>query len=266
MLRFAANISWLFQEWDFGDRFTAAADAGFSAVECLFPYDHDPDVIARHLARHGLTMALINLPPGDLAAGEKGLAALPGRQGDFSAALDEALRHAGAYDVRRLHVMAGIGHGAAAVAAYRDGLALACDRAGARGITITIEPLNGHDAPGYLLNDFAMAEQIITAMARPNLKLQFDIYHRRILNGEVLNGLKTLMPVTGHIQIASVPGRHEPGGDDMAVLGAIARLGYDGFIGCEYRPRAGTREGLGWLADAYALTGSSGSTLSSMNR
>lgn len=256
MPRFAANISWLFQEWDFPDRFAAAADAGFTAVECLFPYAHDPDMIARQLARHGLAMALINLPPGDADKGEKGLAALAGRAADFSAALDMALRHAQAYDVRRLHVMAGIAQGAAAMATYRDSLALACDRAGPRGITITIEPLNPRDVPGYLLNDFAMAEQIITTMARPNLKLQFDIYHRRMLGGDVPQGLASLMPLIGHVQIASVPGRHEPlggEGDDRAALAALAGAGYDGFVGCEYRPANGTLAGLGWLREVNNL-------------
>ncbi|MCP5411378.1 MAG: TIM barrel protein [Alphaproteobacteria bacterium] len=260
MLNFAANISWLFQEWDFYDRFAAASDAGFVAVECLFPYEHDPDEIARHLARHKLTMALINLPPGDLAIGERGLAALPGRGEDFRAALNKGLRYAGATGARRLHAMAGIADGPAAMEAYRDALALACDIAGPHGIDITIEPLNGQDVPGYLMNDFALARQVIAGLKRSNLKLQFDVYHRRILQGDVIGGLEELMPIIGHIQIASAPGRHEPTSgervngevDDRDVLNAIDRLGYRGFVGCEYKPAGGTLAGLTWLREFAA--------------
>lgn len=252
MLKFAANISWLFQEWDFFDRFAAAADAGFSALECLFPYDHDADAIARHLARYRLAMALINLPLGDLAKGERGLAALPERRGDFRAALDAALRYAGATGTKCLHVMAGVAQGPAALASYKDSLVLACEVAAAHGIIVTIEPLNRRDVPGYLLNDFELAQQIIADVNRPNLKLQFDIYHRQVLHGDVIGGLEALMPITGHIQIASVPDRAEPMTgelDDRMVLKTIERLGYDGFIGCEYRPAAGTLAGLGWLRE-----------------
>jgi hydroxypyruvate isomerase len=250
MPKFAANISWLFLEWDFMDRFAAAADAGFSAVECLFPYDHDADAIAQALARHDLVMALVNLPPGDLAKGERGLAALPGRGADFRAALDTALRYADTTGARRLHAMAGIARGEAALKTYKDSLALACDMAGPRGITITIEPLNRRDVPGYLLDDYGLAAQVIRDVARPNLKLQFDIYHRQILHGDVVRGLEALMPVTGHIQIASVPDRTEPLSgelDDRLVLKTLDRLGYDGFVGCEYRPANGTLAGLGWM-------------------
>jgi hydroxypyruvate isomerase len=252
MPRFAANISWLFQEWEFLDRFAAAADAGFSAVECLFPYDHDPDAIGAALARHNLTMALINLPPGDLTRGERGLAALPERQADFRAALELALGYAEATEAKRLHVMAGIAKGAAALAAYKDSLMLACDTAVPHGITITIEPLNGRDVPGYLLNDYGLAHKVIADVNRPNLKLQFDIYHRQILHGDVVRGLEQLMPITGHIQIASVPDRAEPLSgelDDRLVLKTLDRLGYDGFVGCEYRPANGTLAGLGWMRE-----------------
>jgi hydroxypyruvate isomerase len=250
MPKFAANISWLFQEWDFLDRFAAAADAGFSAVECLFPYDHEVDAIAAQLARRNLTMALINLPPGDLMKGERGLAALPERRTDFRAALDTALRYADATGARRLHAMAGIAKGEAALAAYKESLALACDIAGPRGIIITIEPLNRRDVPGYLLDDYGLAEQVIADVARPNLKLQFDVYHRQILRGDVIRGLESLIPVTGHVQIASVPERAEPLSgelDDRLVLNTLDRLGYDGFVGCEYKPANGTLAGLGWM-------------------
>jgi hydroxypyruvate isomerase len=250
MPRFAANISWLFQEWDFLDRFAAAADAVFSAVECLFPYDHDADVIAARLARRNLTMALINLPPGDPAKGERGLAALPERRADFRAALELALRYADATGARCLHAMAGIGRSVAALATYRESLTLACDAAASRGITITIEPLNRRDVPGYLLDDYDLAERVIADVARSNLKLQFDIYHRQILHGDVVRGLEALMPIIGHVQIASVPERAEPLSgelDDRLVLNILDRLGYGGYVGCEYRPANGTLAGLGWM-------------------
>jgi hydroxypyruvate isomerase len=250
MLKFAANISWLFQEWDFLDRFAAAADAGFAAVECLYPYEYDADAVARRLARHGLTMALINLPPGDPGKGERGLAALPGRRVDFAAALDTALRYGIATGTGRLHVMAGIAQGPMALAAYEQSLTRAAQSAAPHGITVTIEPLNDRDVPGYLLNDFALARRVIAGLALPNLKLQFDIYHRQILHGDVIKGLEALLPVIGHVQIASVPARAEPLSgelDDRHVLKTLERLGYDGFVGCEYRPAAGTLAGLGWM-------------------
>lgn len=250
MLHFAANLSWMFGEWPFLDRFAAAADAGFSAVEYLFPYDHKADDIAARLSRHKLKLALFNAPPGDTAKGERGLAALPARRGEFRAALKTALDYAGATGAPRFHLMAGIASGEEALAAYQDSLNFACDAAAAHGIEVMIEPLNSRDVPGYLLNDFALAERLIATLKRPNLKLQFDIYHRQIIHGEVTRGLHALMPITGHIQISSVPTRNEPTTgelDDLGILRTIAALGYAGFIGCEYAPAAGTLAGLQWM-------------------
>lgn len=249
-MRFAANLSWLFQEWDFLDRFTAAADAGFSAVEVLFPYDHAPEAIAKALDRNRLAMALINTPPGDLARGDRGLAALPERKGEFRQAIGKALTYARTIGAGRIHVMAGVAAGSQAMAAYHDALRLAADAAAMHAIDITIEPLNPRDAPGYLLADFDLARDIIAELKLPNLKLQFDIYHRQIIHGDVMRGLEALMPITGHIQIASAPERAEPLTgelDDRRILRTIAALGYDGFIGCEYRPVAGTLPGLSWM-------------------
>jgi hydroxypyruvate isomerase len=248
MLKFAANLSWMFKEWDFLDRFAAAADAGFSHVECLFPYDHKPDEIAGRLARHNLELVLFNAAPGDLSKGERGLACLPERKGEFRAAIETASGYARATGARRLHLMSGIASGGAALAAYREAIEFACDRLD--GIDVMIEPINNRDVPGYLMNDFALAAQLIAELKLPNLKLQFDIYHRQVIHGEVMRGLERLMPITGHIQISSVPARHEPMSgevDDLRVLQAIERLNYAGFIGCEYAPAAGTLEGLGWM-------------------
>ncbi len=250
MHKFAANLSWLFQEWDFLDRFAAAADAGFAAVEYLFPYDHAPDLLAARLARHGLKQVLFNAAPGDFSSGERGIACLPGRREELRAAVATALDHARATDTPRLHLMAGIGQGDAALAAYKDALRLACEAAGREGREIVIEPINRRDIPGYLLGDFNLAAAIIAELKLPNLKLQFDIYHRQIIHGDVIRGLEALLPITGHVQIASAPERAEPTTgelDDRHVLRALARLGYDGFIGCEYRPTNGTLAGLGWM-------------------
>jgi 2-dehydrotetronate isomerase len=248
MLNFAANVSWMFKEWSFLDRFAAAADAGFKRVEYLFPYDHKPDVIARRLTGSKLKLALFNAPPG--AGDERGLACLAGRQTDFRASVMTALNYARATGAPRLHVMSGIGSGESALATYKDSLKFACNAAAAQGMDVMIEPLNSYDAPGYLLNDFGLAQCLIADLKLPNLKLQFDIYHRQIIHGDVTRGLESLMPITGHIQISAVPARAEPTTgelDDLQVLRTIERLNYSGVIGCEYTPATTTLEGLSWL-------------------
>ena len=252
MPRFAANLTMMFTEHSFMDRFAAAAAAGFDAVEFLFPYAHPPQEIAAQLQAHGLTQALINLAPGDWDAGDRGLAALPDRRAEFRASVATALTYAAATGVGRVHVMSGRANRAdpSAVAAYRDALADLCDRAGAAGLDVLIEPINARDMPGYFLNDFRFAADLIADLGLPNLKLQFDIYHRQILHGDVLTGLRDLMPIIGHVQIAAVPDRHEPGTgelDDVRVLRALDALDYTGFVGCEYRPAGDTVAGLGWL-------------------
>jgi hydroxypyruvate isomerase len=250
MLNFAANLSWLFQEWAFIDRFAAAADAGFTAVEYLFPYDHAPDELAGLLVRHGLEQVLFNLPPGDFTAGERGLAGLAGRRREFMASVETALNYASATGTPRLHLMAGIAAGEGALASYRDAIKFACEAASRHGIEIMIEPINGRDIPGYLMNDFGLAERLIHELNLPNLRLQFDIYHRQILHGDVTRGLESLLPITGHIQVASVPLRAEPTTgelDDRRIFETLERLGYGGLIGCEYRPVNGTLAGLGWM-------------------
>jgi 2-dehydrotetronate isomerase len=247
VLNFAANLSWMFKEWEFLDRFGAAADAGFSHVECLFPYDHAADDIARQLARHKLKLVLFNAPPGDLSKGERGLASLPDRQAEFRTSLQTAQAYAQATGAGRVHLMSGLAAGDDALARFRDSIKFACETLD--GIDVMIEPINNRDVPGYLMNNFGLAEKLIAELKLPNLKLQFDIYHRQIIHGEVMRGLEMLMPITGHIQISSVPGRHEPMSgdvDDLCILQAIDRLNYTGFIGCEYTPAAGTLEGLGW--------------------
>lgn len=255
MPRFAANLSMMFTEWDFLDRFMAAADNGFTAVEFLFPYAHSPDAIARRLEAAGLAQVLFNLPPGNWDKGERGLACRPERATDFRAAVATALPYAEATGVKRLHLMSGHGdrNDDTAHAAYRAAIRHACAAVEPLGIDILIEPINGRDMPGYFLNDFPFAAKLIAELALPNLKLQFDIYHRQILHGDVMRGLEALLPMIGHIQIASVPRRNEPGNgelDDARVFRHLDALGYGGFVGCEYRPGAGTVEGLGWFRNA----------------
>lgn len=252
MPRFAANLSLMFTEWAFPDRFKAAADAGFEAVEYLFPYAYEPEDIARWLSENGLTQALFNCPPGDWEAGERGFAALPGREAEFRASLDVALRYAEATGVPRLHLMSGIGPVTPeAEAAFRAAVIHAADRFGEHGIDVLIEPINPRNIPGYFLNDFNRAAALIAELNRPNVKLQFDIYHRQIVHGDVTMALRAMMPVIGHIQVASVPGRHEPDGEELNypfLFAELDRLGYSGFIGCEYNPRGATTDGLGWFA------------------
>jgi len=253
MPRFAANLTLMFTEVPFLDRFGRAAAAGFSAVEFLFPYDHPPEAVAEALVRNGLTQALFNLPPGDWAAGERGLACRPGRFDELLAAVETALPWARATGVRRLHLMAGLGERSetAHVAAYRRSVAAVADRLAGEGITVTLEPINRRDMPGYFLDDFDFAAELIAELARSNLALQFDVYHRQILAGDVVTALRHFLPIIGHVQIASVPARAEPGSGELAdafLFAELDRLGYSGFVGCEYRPAAGTEAGLGWYA------------------
>ncbi|MCY0092590.1 2-oxo-tetronate isomerase [Hoeflea ulvae] len=252
MPRFAANLSMMFTEHAFEDRFQAAADAGFNAVEFLFPYDHPAETIAKWCAAAQVEQVLFNLRPGDMDAGDRGLAALPDRKQEFRQSVQTALDYAGVIGTRRLHMMAGLADASdpAHRASYMDSVAFAADAAAEQGICILIEPINGRDMPGYFLNDFGLAAQLLAELDHPNARLQFDIYHRQILHGDVLRGLEQLMPLIGHVQVASVPDRHEPGSgelDDVRIFAALDELGYQGFVGCEYRPEAATLDGLGWI-------------------
>ena len=252
MPNFAANLSMMFNEWAFLDRFDAAAASGFTAVEFLFPYEYPPDAIAERLRRNGLTQALFNMPPGDWASGERGIAALPERFEDVKAGIALALDYAAATGATRLHLMAGIAQSGAAEAnaAYRRAVAHAAEALAASQVTLLLEPINARNMPGYFLNDFGYAERLISELGLPNVKLQFDIYHRQIMHGDVVKALERLLPIIGHVQVASVPERHEPGTgelNDEYVFAALDRLGYDGFVGCEYIPAAKTLDGLGWL-------------------
>lgn len=252
MPRFAANLTMMFNEWEFLDRFAAAADAGFEAVEFLFPYEFPVDEIAARIERHRLTVALFNHPPGDFTRGERGLAALPERRAEFRAGLDKALFYARALGVKRTHLMAGLAPAGspAAQAAFRDALREAVDKFAPAGIDILIEPLNARDNPGYFLNDFGAAEGLVASFGSPHLKLQFDFYHCQIMHGDVAMRLRAAAPVIGHVQIASAPERNEPDDGELNyryLFAELDRIGYAGFVGCEYRPRGKTLDGLGWM-------------------
>lgn len=252
MPKFAANLTTMFNEWTFLDRFKAAADAGFKAVEFLFPYEHPADSLSKALSTNGLKQVLFNLPPGDWANGERGLASLPERAQEFQASVKTALDYANALNVPCLHVMSGLSDkfNGYAVAAYRKALEFTCKAAAQYGITIVIEPINPRDMPGYFMNDFNCAANLIADLGLSNLKLQYDVYHRQIIHGDVMMSLEKLMPMIGHVQIASVPKRHEPLTgelDDVRIFQHLDSLGYQGFVGCEYRPADGTLAGLGWL-------------------
>ncbi|MBR1198092.1 hydroxypyruvate isomerase family protein [Bradyrhizobium sp. AUGA SZCCT0240] len=252
MPRFAANLTMMFNEVPFLDRFDAAAKAGFTAVEFLFPYEYPADEVGSRLKGAGLTQALFNLPPGDWNAGEKGFAALPERFEDLKKSLQTALPYAQATGVKRLHLMAGIADRGdrKAVEAFYKSIAWAAEFFAPHGLDVVIEPINSRNVPGYFLNDFLFARDLITELKIPNLKLQFDIYHCQIIHGDVTMRLREMMPITGHIQIASIPSRNEPDGEELNypfLFAELDRLGYGGFVGCEYNPRGNTTDGLGWF-------------------
>jgi len=260
MPRFAANLSLMFTEVAFLDRFAAAAEAGFTAVEFLFPYAHPREAIADRLVRHGLTLAVFNLPPGDWTAGERGLAALPDRFAELRAGVETGLAYAAATGVARLHLMAGLADGRdpGARDAYRRAVAWTAERVARDGLDLLIEPINARNMPGYFLDDFAAAAGLVRDLALPNLKLQFDLYHCQILHGDVTTRLRALMPLVGHVQTASVPDRHEPGTGEMNdafLFAELDRLGYAGFVGCEYNPASDTAAGLDWFAPYRAEQG-----------
>ncbi len=255
MPTFAANLSFMFNEWDFLDRFEAAAEARFTAVEYLFPYEHSPDAIAALLDKTGLTQALFNLYPGDWAAGERGLAALPDRFDDVKAAVQKALPYIAATDVKRVHMMAGIADPAdpKAQAAYRRSVAHAAEQLAKVGVELMLEPINNRDMPGYFLNSVDATAALIGELGLPNVKLQFDIYHCQIIHGDVTTRLRKYLPITTHVQIASVPSRNEPDSEELSypyLFQELDLLGYEGYVGCEYRPRGKTLDGLDWFVAA----------------
>jgi hydroxypyruvate isomerase len=254
MPRLAANLSMMFNEVPFLDRFALAAAQDFRAVEFLFPYDFAAADIRQRLDDHGLTQALFNMPPGDWNAGERGLASLPGRQAEFRAGVGKALDYASTLGCGLVHVMAGIPlgvHPVTAAAVYAENLAWAADRAVAQGVRIVIEPINHRDMPGFHLNTMAQGAAVVEAIGRDRLGLQFDVYHCQVTEGDITRRMEQFMPVIAHMQIADVPARNEPGTGEIGwpfVFARMDALGYTGYVGCEYRPRGDTIAGLSWRA------------------
>jgi hydroxypyruvate isomerase len=256
MPQLAANLTMLFTEVDFLDRFDAAARAGFRGVEFLFPYAFSPDQIGARLDACRLELVLHNLPAGDWAAGERGIACHPGRRDEFQAGVGTAIEYAKALGTRQLNCLAGIlpqqVSADAAHATLVENLKFAASRCKAEGIRLLVEPINTFDIPGFFLNRTGQALDIIAETGSDNLFLQYDIYHMQRMEGELAATIKAKLPLIRHIQLADNPGRFEPGTGEINyrfLLPLLDRIGYAGWVGCEYKPRAGTAQGLGWLAE-----------------
>ena len=255
MPKFAANLSFLFTDAPFPERFARAAAAGFAGVEYLFPYAWPAAEIAGWLRAAGLQQVLFNLPPGDWDAGERGIACLPGREAEFAAGVDTALAYAQALDCRRVHCMAGLRPAGAdeaeLTATYIANLRHAADRFAGIGGTVLIEPINSRiDMPGYWLDDVRRAVALLDAIDRPNVRLQLDLYHAQIIQGDLARCIEANIERIGHVQIADNPGRHEPGSGEINypfLFALLDRLAYAGWVGCEYKPLTTTEAGLGWL-------------------
>jgi hydroxypyruvate isomerase len=256
MPRFAANLSMLYPQHDFLARFSAAASDGFEAVEYLFPYDFTAAEIKLRLEDFGLTQALFNAPPGDWGKGERGIASLPGRENEFRDGFQKALEYAAVLGNDRIHVMAGLlpdeGMRQKHHAVYLENLSFAAQEAAKAGITVLIEPINTRDMPSFFLNRQDQGQAVCKEVGADNLKVQFDFYHCQIVEGDVISKLRRDFAGVGHIQIAGVPDRHEPNIGEVNypwLFEEIDRLGYTGWVGCEYRPKGDTSEGLQWLRD-----------------
>ena len=250
MLRFSANLGFLWQELSLPDAIRAAKAAGFAAVECHFPYDTPAETVRQALTETGLPMLGLNTTRGRVETGDNGLAALPGREDEARRAIDQAIDYAAVIGAQNIHVMAGKSKGEEAHDTFIANLRHACERAGKVGATILIEPLNHRDAPGYFLQTTDQALDIISAVGAQNIKLMFDCYHVQIMQGDLTHRLQAHLDAIGHIQIAAVPDRHEPDHGEIDygyVLRFLEKLGYDRPIGAEYRPATTTEGGLSWL-------------------
>lgn len=261
MLKFAANLSMMYPEHAFLDRYAAAAADGFAGVECMFPYEAPAAFVRERMDDAGVSQVLFNAPPGVSARGERGLAALPDRQDEFRAGIEQALGYATVLACSQVHVMAGVAPDGVARDAmldcYRENLDWAARQARSAGVTLLIEPINTRDIPGYFLNRQDEAHQVVQAVNAPNLKVQMDLYHCQIVEGDVTAKLRQYLPTgrVGHLQIAGVPLRQEPDRGELDygwIFSVLCELGYAGWIGCEYRPAAATSAGLRWLAAARA--------------
>jgi hydroxypyruvate isomerase len=253
MPKFAANLTMMFADRPFPDRFAAARAAGFTGVEFLFPYEHPAEDVARWLRENGLRNVLFNLSPGNWSAGERGIAALPGREAEFRRSVSQAVEYADALGTPCLHAMAGVVAGGVTPRhreVYVENLSFAAAEVARHGRTLVIEAINTRDIPGFFLTRQSEAHRIVQEIGAPNLKVQMDFYHAQIMEGDLTTTFTTSADRIGHLQIASVPDRHEPDEGEVDyrhVFAIVDASGYDGWIGCEYRPRGRTEDGLGWL-------------------
>lgn len=255
MPKFAANLSMMFTDADFLDRFDRAGAAGFEAVEFLFPYEHPIEEVKVRLDRNKLQLTLINAPAGDWAGGERGLAARPTKRAEFEASVMKAIDYAVGLGCPRIHVMSGITADEpdrdACETVWLENMRMAADRARQAGLAISVEPLNNRDVPGYFLSHQDSALALIDQLGRFNVSLQFDVYHTQIMDGDIISRIKRLRGAYGHVQIAGVPDRHEPDGGELnysEIFAAFDKVGFDGYLGCEYNPRGKTEDGLSWIA------------------
>lgn len=259
MPRFAANLTMLFNELPFLDRFAAAAAAGFKGVEYLFPYDFEASVLAAKLKEHNLTQVLHNLPAGDWAKGERGIAILPDRVDEFRAGVDTAIRYATALSCKQINCLAGIRPEGAdpqlLEQTFVANLAYAAEKLKAAGITLVIEAINTIDIPGFFLTTTRQARDIIAKTGSDNVFIQYDIYHMQIMEGDLARTIERNLEMIRHVQLADNPGRNEPGTGEINypyLYSHLDRIGYTGWVGCEYKPKAGTIEGLTWMDGASA--------------
>ena len=255
MPNFAANLTFMFTELPFTERFAAAAKAGFTAVEYLFPYDYTPEAIADLLRANGLTQALFNLHAGDWAGGERGISCLPGREKEFAASVEQAAAYAKVIGNTRVHAMASlVPDGADRMEMERTYLAnikFAAAKLAEHGLTLCLEPINQRSMPGYFLNRQDQAVRYISTIGAPNIMLQFDCFHVQMEEGCVSLKFKEYFPLIGHCQIAAAPDRHEPDTGELCyshIFSLMDSLGYSGYVGCEYAPAGKTEDGLGWFA------------------
>jgi len=257
MTKLAANLTMLFTEVEFLDRFEAAAATGFSGVEFLFPYDFPKDAIRERLEGNGLTQALFNMPAGDWAGGERGIAVLPDRVGEFQDGVGQAVEYAGALGCNLINCLAGLAPEGVPDDRLRqtfvDNLKFAAPMLADAGITLIVEAINTRDIPGFWLNYTAQARSILEEVGAPNAGFQYDIYHMQIMEGDLAPTIEKNLDIIRHFQLADNPGRHEPGTGEINydfLLPLLDMLGYDGWVGCEYNPAGRTEEGLGW-AEPY---------------
>ncbi len=254
MPRFAANLSMLFTEVDFLDRFAAAARAGFRAVEYLFPYPYPAEALVERLGRHRLEQVLHNLPAGDWVAGERGIACLPGRIGEFRDGVGQAVEYARALGCPRVNCLAGIAPAGVAPDVLREtlvsNLRFAARELERVGVELLVEAINTRDIPGFFLCRTSQGLSILDEVGSPNVKLQYDAYHMQVMEGDLARTVEAHLARIGHIQIADNPGRHEPGTGEIHypfLFGHLDRIGYRGWVGCEYKPATTTEAGLGWF-------------------